>query len=50
MSYAVKSVTFKKSWDVMLFKFQRHIEKHLKDLGLGSGFNSMSPLSLIKLM
>ena len=48
--YAVKSLTFKKSWDVMLFKFQWHIEKYLKKLGLAPGFNSMSPLSLNNLM
>ena len=50
MLYAVKSLTFKKSWDAMLFKFQWHIEKYLKELGLGPGFNSMSPLSLVNLM
>ena len=48
--YAVKSLTFKKSWGVMLFKFWWHIEKHLKELGLGPGFSSMSQLSLINLM
>ena len=48
--YAVTSLTLKKSWDVMLFKFQWHIEKHLKELDLGPGSNSMSPLNLINLM
>ena len=48
--YAVKSLTFKKSWDVLLLKVQCHIEKYLKELGLGPGFSSMSPLSLINLM
>ena len=47
---AVKSLTFKKSWGVILFKFWWHIEKHLKELGLGPGFSSMSQLSLINLM
>ena len=42
----VKSLTFKKSWDVMLFNFQWHI----KELGLEPGCSSMSPLSLINLM
>ena len=47
MLYADKSLTFKKSCEVILFKFQWHIEKFLKELGLGPGFNSMPSLSLI---
>ena len=29
--YAVKSLFFKKTWGVMLFKFQWHFEKHLQE-------------------
>ena len=32
----------------MLFRFQRQIEKLLQELGLGPGFNSISPLSCSK--
>ena len=31
--YTIKSITLKKSCDVMLFKLQWHIEKYLKELG-----------------
>ena len=48
--YVVKSLTFKKLWDIVLFKFQWHIEKHLRELSLRQIFNSMSLLSLINLM
>ena len=48
--YAAKSLTFKKLWDVMLFRFQLHFKKYLKVLGLGPGFSSMPSLSLTNLM
>ena len=44
---AVKSLTFKESWGVILFKFQQHIKKFFQEIGLGPGFNSTSPLTLI---
>ena len=37
-----------KLWEVMLFRFQWQIEKLFQELGLGSGFNSISPLSCSK--
>ena len=50
MFYAAKSLAFKKSYDVVLFKFQGNIQKDLKKLGFGPGFSSMSPLSIINPM
>ena len=46
--YAIKGLTSKKLRDLMQFKFQWHIEKFLKKLGLVPGFGSMSLLGLKK--
>lgn len=47
--YAVKSLTFKKSLDVMLFN-SNDIWEIFERTWLGPGFNSLSPLSLTNLI